>query len=127
MEDNKTENTESAQDKIVNPTDSPENMAATILYMYTPVFEAKVGKLSSNALRRVLRKLVQYPFNEKSYTPTSQEEKDVFAIADRLVEAKFLLIMAQYNEIVQKDSLTDAKESVNVSEQTNESKGDNNG
>ena len=99
MEDNKTENTESAQDKIVNPTDSPENMAATILYMYTPVFEAKVGKLSSNALRRVLRKLVQYPFNEKSYTPTSQEEKDVFAIADRLVEAKFLLIFSTYSNI----------------------------
>lgn len=85
-------------------SDNPNEMAATLLHLYTPKFLAGVDTLSSNALRRVLKRLVTYPLNEKAYKPTSTGEANVFAIGDRLLEAKFLLQMANYANIVQKST-----------------------
>jgi hypothetical protein len=99
LEQIKTEATEAIKQSPLS--DDPAEMASTMLYLYTPKFNAAVDKLSSNALRRVLKKLVSYPLNEKDYKATSQGELDVFAVGDRLLEAKFLLIMDNYNKLVQ--------------------------
>lgn len=86
--------------KEEGPVDATE-MASTMLYLYTPKFNAAVDKLSSNALRRVLKKLVSFPLNDKDYKPTSQVEQDVFNVGDRLLESKFLLLLDNYHQLVQ--------------------------
>jgi hypothetical protein len=83
--------------------DDPMEMASTLLYMYTPKFNAAVDKLSSNALRRVLKRLVSYPLNEKAYAATSQAEQDVFNVGDRLLEAKFIMITQTYTDIIEQE------------------------
>ena len=97
-------------------SEDPMEMAATMLYLYTPKFQQAVMKLSSNALRRVLMKLVSYPLNEKAYKATSQLEQDAFNVGDRLLESKFLMIMSTYQGIVEQEI---------KKEETN--KGENNG
>ena len=100
-----------------NLSDDPVEMAATLLYLYTPKFQQAVMKLSSNALRRVLMKLVSYPLNEKAYKATSQLEQDAFNVGDRLLEAKFLMIMNTYQGIVETE----------MAKEQQENKGENNG
>ena len=97
-------------------SEDPMEMASTMLYLYTPKFQQAVMKLSSNALRRVLMKLVSYPLNEKAYKATSQLEQDAFNVGDRLLESKFLMIMSTYQGIVEQEM---------KKEETN--KGENNG
>ncbi len=80
------------------PVDAAE-IASTRLYLYTPKFLTAVDKLSSNALRRVLKRLVTHPLNDKDYKPTSQGEADVFAVGNGLIEAKMVLIYEQYAKI----------------------------
>jgi len=76
-------------------------IASSMLFLYIPKFTAAVGKLSSNALRRVLNKLVEWPLNNKSYKATSQLEQDAFNIGSRLIEAKFMLITAEYQKLIE--------------------------
>jgi hypothetical protein len=106
LESLKTEATEGLKQE----TDDPVEMASTMLYLYTPKFNSAVDKLSSNALRRVLKRLVSYPLNEKEYKATSQGEQDVFSVGDRLMEAKFLMIMDNYHQLVQSNLKTEKEE-----------------
>lgn len=91
-------------------SNDPNEMASTLMVLYTPKYIAGVDRLSSNALRRVLKKLVQYPLNEKAYEPTSQLEADVFNVGDRLSEARFLLQMANYANIIEQDVKEELKD-----------------
>ena len=113
-EENQTEEVEVKSDELAeinkenfgvakNISDDPMELAATMLYMYTPKFQQAVGKLSSNALRRILNKLVSYPLNDKAYKATSQLEQDAFNVGDRLLEAKFLMITSTYSDIIQNE------------------------
>lgn len=86
---------------LPSAADDPVELASSMLYLYTPKFSAAVDHLSSNALRRVLKKLVSFPLNEKDYKATSQLEQDAFAMGDRLMEAKFLILMDNYHKLVQ--------------------------
>lgn len=119
-EENQTEEVEVKSDELAeinkenfgvakNISDDPMELAATMLYMYTPKFQQAVGKLSSNALRRILNKLVSYPLNDKAYKATSQLEQDAFNVGDRLLEAKYILIYDQYAKIIQNDSDVEEK------------------
>jgi hypothetical protein len=96
--------------KVVTLSEDPSEMAATMLYMYTPKFYAAVDKLSSNALRRVLKKLVSYPLNDKEFKATSTGEAEVFTVGDRLLEAKFLMIMAEYEKMARSHMEQQAKQ-----------------
>jgi hypothetical protein len=90
-----------ASEGIKQEVEDPTEMASTMLALYTPKFNEGVDQLSSNALRRVLKRLVSYPLNDKEYKATSNGEKNVFLVGDRLLEAKFLLIMENYHKIIQ--------------------------
>tara|TARA_R110000868_G_scaffold66014_2_gene196956 strand:- start:1699 stop:2073 length:375 start_codon:yes stop_codon:yes gene_type:complete len=94
----KAEATEGLKKETV---DDPTELASTMLFLYTPKFIEGVDQLSSNALRRVLKRLVQYPLNEKAYKATSAGENNVFLVGDRLLEAKFLMLMSTYHDLVQ--------------------------
>lgn len=81
---------------------SPEAVSSQLLMIYTPIYENLVNGLSANAMRRLLKKLVEFPLNEKEMKATSEQEQQTFAIGTRLLEAKFVLIMQTYNENAQK-------------------------
>lgn len=93
-----------AAEGIKQEVEDPTEMASTMLALYTPKFIEGVDQLSSNALRRVLKRLVSYPLNDKEYKATSNGEKNVFLVGDRLLEAKFLLIMENYHKIIQEQA-----------------------
>lgn len=90
--------------------DDPAGLASAILGLYTPKFNNAVDRLSSNALRRVLKKLVSFPLNDKDYTATSQGEAEVFAVGDKLLEAKYVLIYDQYAKIILANQQSEGKE-----------------
>ena len=75
---------------------APEDVASQLLYLYTPMYENFVNGLSTKAMRRLLKKLVSYPLNEKELASTSAEEEQAFQIGNRLLEAKYVLIMDTY-------------------------------
>lgn len=95
----KADATQGLKQEVEDPTE----MASTMLALYTPKFNEGVDQLSSNALRRVLKRLVSYPLNDKEYKATSNGEKNVFLVGDRLLEAKSVLIYDQYAKIIQND------------------------
>lgn len=97
----------SDQVPVSNMSDDPEEMAATLLTLYTPKFEMLVNTLSQKALRRLVKKLVQYPLNEKDMNATSSAEKNAFLIGDRLLEAKYMLMINTYAEMVQNNLNTE--------------------
>jgi len=79
-------------------SDDPEEMAATLFTLYRPRYDALVNNLSSNAMRRLLKKMVVFPLNEKEMKSTSKEENEAFAISQRLLEAKYVMIMSTYQK-----------------------------
>lgn len=69
------------------------DQCAGLLENYRPKFVAGVDKMSSNQLRRLLKTLVEYPINDRPYNPKDGEEKAVFMLGTRILEAKHTLIM----------------------------------
>ena len=80
-----------------NPT-PPEEIAAQLVYFYTPHFLALVNQLSKKAVKRLVKALVEYPLNDKEYKHTSEEEKTAFLVGTRLLDAKYVMIFDTYNK-----------------------------
>lgn len=78
------------------PTD-PFAAAATMYGLYMPKFLQGVKRLSSRGRTRVLKALVEYPLQEKDYIHSSQLEKEMMAVGNAVLEAKFLMILSTYN------------------------------
>jgi len=88
------------------PLMSPEETALAVFTQHRPKYNALVNKLSANAMRRLLNKLIEYPLNEKPYAATSKEEQAAFYLGFRLLEAKFA---AYFTDIAQKVQATHNK------------------
>ena len=94
----------------------PEEVASALLTLYRPRYEVLVNSLSSNAMRRLLKKMIEYPLGDKERRATTKEEGEAFAIAERLLEAKFVLITSTLNKQLQKEleeQVEEQKESQN--------------
>lgn len=100
----------------------PEEVAATMFNLYLPRFQMLVGKLSNKSLRRVLKALVEYPLVEEEYK-LSEQEKDVFLVAENLILAKVMMI--NHTLMEHEASLQDQTNSDIVSKET--SGGETNG
>lgn len=100
----------------------PEEVAATMFNLYLPRFQMLVGKLSNKSLRRVLKALVEYPLVEEEYK-LSEQEKDVFLVAENLILAKVMMI--NHTLMEHEVSLQDQTNSDTVSKETSE--GETNG
>lgn len=85
---------QAAQNRAIDPAES----AAMVFHMYKPEVLKRIPKLSSNALRRVLQLLVEYPLNDKKLAGTSQIEKEVFLLADAMLQSKFVMMQQTYME-----------------------------
>lgn len=92
---------EAAQARSEDPAES----AAMVYTMYRPEFLKRARKLSARARSRVLEMLVQYPLNGDTIKFTSELEKEVYFLADSMIQAKFVLMLDTYkagaNELVQ--------------------------
>lgn len=70
----------------------PAEAAALMFHSYLPRYFSLVDRMSSNAMRRLLKALIEVPLNSAPYHHSSQEEKDCFAMGDALLQAKVMLI-----------------------------------
>lgn len=56
--------------------------------------DGKLNTLGAKAVRRVFKALVEVPLNEKPIVLMDNEEKELFLIGQRMLEAKMVMIMA---------------------------------
>lgn len=112
------------------PVFSPQDTAAQIFKHYYPMYTRLVNKLGKNSLMRLNQALVGYPLEDNiKPNPKNNDEKLAFYLADKLIQAKTLLI--QYSLLEQQKELEEKKVDKNeVSDTVNltlNEKGDNNG
>lgn len=81
-----------------NRAQDPAETAAMVYTMYRAQYLARVNKLSNRARNRVLNMIVQYPLNGENIKFTSDLEKEVYFLADSMVQAKFVLMLETYKE-----------------------------
>lgn len=89
---------------LPDPTQDPMEVAAMLFTLYLPKFELMVDKLSNNSLRRILRALIKVPLVDANLNSVNEVEKTTFAIAERLLEAKWLMIqhsLYEHNQEIQ--------------------------
>jgi hypothetical protein len=56
-----------------------------------------IENISGNSCRRILKFLVSYPLLQEEAHAASPKEEQLTYLADRLCEAKFLMIMNEFN------------------------------
>ena len=89
---------EQAQAKVQDPIE-----AAAMMYgLYMPKFKQGLKTLGSRARIRVMNALIEYPLNERKYNHVTLLEKELMAIGHAVLEAKFVMIMATYNQNLDK-------------------------
>jgi len=97
------------------PTD-PVEAASLIFGMYYPKFLQLILGLSNKSLKRLIRALIGIPLEEAMPNFKNEKERAAFAIGERLLEAKTLIIihtMYQKQKDLEKfqlDSQTENKE-----------------
>lgn len=96
--------------------DDPAESAATAYQMYTPHYKRLLPKMSTRSLRRILNFVVLYPFEQDSVKSANELEKQFMQLVNSLVEAKFVMIMATFNENAQQ--LLDAQSQPLTKEET---------
>lgn len=106
-----------AQNRAVDPAES----AAMVFHMYKPELLKRLPKLSQKAMRRVLQLLIEYPLNDKKLAGTSQLEKEVFLLADSMLQSKFVMMMDVYKDgaeqlVAAQDETIFGKEAENVND-----------
>lgn len=75
----------------------PEEIASMLLTLYTPRFCALVDQLSNRQLKRLIKSMIEYPIG-KNYNHNDSTEAEAFNIGNRLVDAKYVLMVNTYNE-----------------------------
>ena len=100
----------------------PEEVAAQLFFLYQPKFKMLVQRLPLKALRRVINALMEYPIQQIDYKHQSEGEKNAFLIGDRLLEAKYLMIIHAMHDQIQARIKTEQE-----AEEKLEIKGEDNG
>lgn len=88
--------------------EDPEEIAATLFTLYLPRFHALVDGLSNKALRRLIKAIIEHPIEDKPYYIKEQSEKEAFAIANALLDSKYVMIFNAYSSGL--DTLVKASE-----------------
>ena len=91
-----------AQERAEDPVEA----AASAYRTYMPFYKAYLPKLSTRALRRVLNFIVMYPLESNDPGANSKEERELMELVNTLVQAKFIMILATFNQHA--DQLYDA-------------------
>lgn len=81
-----------------NRAEDPAETAAMVYTMYRPEFIKRATKLSSRAKSRLIAMLVQYPLNGNNIQFANEFEKEIYFLADSMIQAKFVLMLDTYKE-----------------------------
>lgn len=84
-------------------TDEIKKMILEVRNESTSVFKKNMTKLGSNAIRRLLKMMIEFPLHDASYNIRNKFEDETFALANRLLQAKYTIFIndATYFEEVQ--------------------------
>lgn len=96
--------------------EDPFQVAAMVHSAYYGKFMEGIDQMTGKACKRILQYIVSYPFFP-SPKATGSDEEALAQIADRLCEAKFLMMMTEMNK-----NLLQAQE-----QQSEQNEGENNG
>lgn len=78
--------------------EDPVETASTTYRLYLPYFKAQMPKMSVRAMRRLVNFLVCYPLEQEDPGSVTQMEREMFELTNTLVQAKFVMILATYNQ-----------------------------
>lgn len=76
----------------------PEEVAATLFTLYLPRFHARVDGMSNKALRRLIKAIIEHPLEDKPYYLKEEDEKEAFAIANALLDSKYVMVFNTYSK-----------------------------
>ena len=79
---------------LPDPDQDPVEVAAMLFTMYHPKYEQLVDKLTGKSARRLLKAIIGVPLVDRNFNHTNETERNTFAIAERLMEAKWIIIQA---------------------------------
>lgn len=104
----------------------PEDLAAQGFGMFLPLYFQHVSRLSNKEARRVLEHLVEYPLHSKEMKFSTEDGRAAFALGQRLLECKNIMIATIEIEKLQKqmdekqaeEDLARASTETNVAEAT---------
>lgn len=111
---------------LVTEQDAPQmtndQVCAMMLKTYTPHYNKLVDKLTVFQAREMLKALPVYPLENDSYNPKKPHVRECFAIAERLLQAKYGLIMdTMMKNILQEQGVVENTAPINKGEEnTNE-------
>lgn len=91
-----------AQERAEDPVET----AASAYRMYLPYYRANLPKMSTRALRRIIKFIVEYPLEKDDIGAANAYEREMMELVNTLVQAKFVMILATFNQ--QADQIYDA-------------------
>lgn len=107
-----------AANRAVDPAES----AAMVFHMYKPEMLKRLQMLSSKQMRRLLRKLVEYPLNEAEMKGFSRLENEFFLLSDAMLQSKFIMMQQTYMESA--EELVKAQEEMIFGKEAEETTGE---
>src|SRR5580658_1721976 len=72
---------------------SPEDVAAKLFATYWPMFRDSLDIVGKKSLKKIIRFLIETPLNEKEYKFFDKKEKQIVAIGERLLQAKWEMML----------------------------------
>lgn len=115
MSDSETlEQLDKKAEKLYQPGNTPEDIAAQFFFLYHHRFTNYVNKLSNGQLRRLINALVKFPLEKEDYQPKNENEREAFNIGDRLLSSKYVMqihVLSQ-NMHEQKEKAAEMEQSV---------------
>jgi len=83
----------------------PFEAAAKIFTMFLPQFRMLVRSMSNRQLRRLVMALIEVPLQKKDYKHPTKEEQAAFMVGDRLLQAKWAMMLQTLEEHARKQSV----------------------
>lgn len=80
------------EDKMLTEFD-PMEAAAKLFHIYLPQFKVLVNKMKVRQLKRLVSALIEVPLHTQEYKHPTQEEKAAYLLGDRLLQAKWVMIL----------------------------------
>lgn len=81
------------------PKESFADGPATLFTLYWPMLRDKVeNKLSAKSLRRLIKAMICVPLEDAKLNIKLDEEREAYAIIERLMEAKLVMILSALYE-----------------------------
>lgn len=96
--------------------EDPVETAASCYRMYLPYYRANLPKMSTRALRRIIKFIVEYPLEKGDIGAANAYEREMMELINTLVQAKFVMVLSTYNDSAQQ--IYDAANSPLTEEET---------